>query len=228
MKKKLVFLLVLVACVVAAWHLFDLGRYLSFYYIQSKQAEWQLALEQHPLWVGVGFFLVYVLVTGLSIPGAAVMTLLAGSLFGLALGTLIVSFASTLGATLAFLLARFIGRDFVQKRFGDQLQTINRGVENEGGFYLFTLRLAPVFPFFLVNILMALTPIRLWSYVWISQVGMLAGTLVYVNAGTQLGQLDSMQGILSPALIASFVLLGLLPLVAKKIVEFLRAKRVHG
>lgn len=225
--KKLVVLVVLVAVVAVAWQAFDLGRYLSFYYIQSQQAEWQALLERHPLWVGVAFFAIYVLVTGLSIPGAAVMTLLAGSLFGVVLGTVLVSFASTLGATLAFLIARFIGRDFVQKRFGDQLQTINRGVENEGGFYLFTLRLAPVFPFFLVNILMALTPIRLWSYVWISQVGMLAGTIVYVNAGTQLAQLNSTDGILSPALIASFVLLGLLPLVAKKAVAFLRAKRVH-
>lgn len=225
--KKLVVVVMLVVVVAVAWQVFDLGRYLSFYYIQSQQAEWQALLERHPLWVGVAFFAIYVLVTGLSIPGAAVMTLLAGSLFGVVLGTVLVSFASTLGATLAFLIARFIGRDFVQQRFGDQLQTINRGVEIEGGFYLFTLRLAPVFPFFLVNILMALTPIRLWSYVWISQVGMLAGTIVYVNAGTQLAQLNSTDGILSPALIVSFVLLGLLPLVAKKAVAFLRAKRIH-
>ena len=151
------------------------------------------------------------------------MTLAAGALFGVVQGTLIASFASTIGASLAFLLARFVARDWVQNKFSDQLQAINRGVEEEGGFYLFSLRLIPAFPFFLINIVMALTPIRLWSFYWISQLGMLAGTVVYVNAGTQLSQLESLKGILSADLILSFIALGLLPLVAKKVIKIGRA-----
>lgn len=228
MAKKLVFLGVLVIAVVIAWTVFDLGQYLNLYYIQGHAPHWQAQLEQQPLLFGGIFFVVYVLVTGLSIPGAAVMTLLAGALFGVLWGTVLVSFASTLGATLAFLIARFVARDFVQQRFAGQLKTLNDGVEKEGGFYLFTLRLVPAFPFFLINIAMGLTPIKVWQFYWISQVGMLAGTVVYVNAGTQLAQLESMKGILSPALIGSFVALGLLPLVAKKTVGWLRTKRAHG
>lgn len=228
MIKKLVFLGVLVAVVVAAWYVFDLGQYLNLYYIQSRAPHWQAQLEQHPLLFAGIFFGVYVLVTGLSIPGAAVMTLLAGALFGVVWGTVLVSFASTIGATLAFLIARYVARDFVQQRFSEQLKTLNNGVKNEGGFYLFTLRLVPAFPFFLINIAMGLTPIGIWQFYWISQVGMLAGTIVYVNAGTQLAQLESMQGILSPTLIGSFVALGLLPLVAKKTVAWLRTKRAHA
>jgi uncharacterized membrane protein YdjX (TVP38/TMEM64 family) len=228
MAKKLVFLGVLVAVVLIAWNVFDLGQYLNFYYIQGHAPYWKAQLEQQPLLFGAIFFVVYVLVTGLSIPGAAVMTLLAGALFGVVWGTVLVSFASTLGATLAFLIARFVARDFVQQRFAEQLKTLNDGVEKEGGFYLFTLRLVPAFPFFLINIAMGLTPIKVWQFYWISQVGMLAGTIVYVNAGTQLAQLESMKGILSPALIGSFVALGLLPLVAKKTVAWLRTKRAHA
>jgi uncharacterized membrane protein YdjX (TVP38/TMEM64 family) len=222
---KLVVLLVLIAVVIGAWFVFDLGRYFTFYYIQSQQAAWEQSLHDHPLLVAAVFFAVYVLVTALSLPGAAVMTLAAGALFGVVYGTLMVSFASTIGATLAFLIARYIGRDWVQKRFAEQLKAINKGVQEEGGFYLFSLRLIPAFPFFLINIVMALTPIKVWSFYWISQLGMLAGTVVYVNAGTQLGQLESMKGILSLDLILSFVALGLLPLVAKKIINAIRARR---
>ena len=228
MRKKLILLGVLIVVVLAAWYMFDLGQYLNFYYIQSRQAEWQQQLQADPLLFAAGFFVIYVAVTGLSLPGAAVMTLLAGALFGVMWGTLLVSFASTIGATLAFVIARFFARDAIQQRFADQLKTINDGVAKEGGFYLFTLRLVPAFPFFLVNLVMALTPIGVWQYYWISQVGMLAGTVVYVNAGTQLSQLESMQGILSPALIGSFVALGLLPLVAKKSVGWIRTRRAHG
>jgi len=228
MLKKVLFLAVLVGAVALAWVVFDLGQYLNFYYIQSRAPHWQAQLEQQPLLFGGIFFAVYVLVTGLSIPGAAVMTLLAGALFGVVWGTVLVSFASTIGATLAFLIARFVARDFVQQRFAEQLKTLNAGIEKEGGFYLFTLRLVPAFPFFLINIAMGLTPIKVWQFYWISQLGMLAGTVVYVNAGTQLAQLESMQGILSPPLIASFVALGLLPLVAKKTVAWLRTKRAHA
>ncbi len=227
MMKKLLFLGILVAAVAIAWFVFDLGQFLNFSYIQSRQTEWQQQLAQRPLIFAASFVLIYVAVTALSLPGAAVMTLLAGALFGVLWGTVLVSFASTIGATLAFLIARFVARDAIQKRFAEQLKAINEGVEKEGGFYLFTLRLVPAFPFFLVNLVMALTPIGVWQYYWISQLGMLAGTIAYVNAGTQLSQLDSMQGILSPALIGSFVVLGLLPLVAKKAVTFLRTKRAH-
>lgn len=228
MLKKVLFLAVLVGAVALAWVVFDLGQYLNFYYIQSRAPHWQAQLDQQPLLFGGIFFAVYVLITGLSIPGAAVMTLLAGALFGVVWGTVLVSFASTLGATLAFLIARFVARDFVQQRFAEQLKTLNTGIEKEGGFYLFTLRLVPAFPFFLINIAMGLTPIKVWQFYWISQLGMLAGTVVYVNAGTQLAQLESMQGILSAPLIASFVALGLLPLVAKKTVAWLRTKRAHA
>lgn len=228
MAKKLIILGALVAVILIAWFVFDLGQYLNFYYIQSRQEYWKLQFEQNPLVFAGSFFAIYVAVTALSFPGAAVMTLLAGALFGVLWGTVLVSFASTIGATLAFLIARFIARDAIQQRFAEQLKTINQGVEKEGGFYLFTLRLVPAFPFFLVNLVMALTPIKVWQYFWISQVGMLAGTVVYVNAGTQLAQLDSMQGILSPALIGSFVALGLLPLVAKKTIGWIRTKRAHA
>lgn len=225
MRNKLIILGLLVMVAAAAWFLFDLNQYLSFQYLQSQQAAWQQALARNPLLVAAVFFAIYVLVTALSLPGAAVMTLAAGALFGLGYGTLLVSFASAIGATLAFLIARYIARDWVQQRFADQLKTINNGVEKEGGFYLFSLRLIPAFPFFLINIVMALTPIKAWPFYWISQLGMLPGTLVYVNAGTQLSQLESMQGILSPDLIFSFVALGLLPLVAKKVISAIRARR---
>ena len=225
MIKKVLLMMVLMAAVIAAWFLFDLNRYFSFYYIQSQQAAWQQALTDNPLLIAGIFFGVYVLVTALSLPGAAVMTLAGGGLFGLVWDTVLISFASTIGATLAFLLARFVARDWVQQRFSEQLQTINKGIEAEGGFYLFSLRLIPAFPFFLINIVMALTPIKVWQFYWISQVGMLAGTIVYVNAGTQLAQLESMEGILSPTLILSFVALGLLPLIAKKSIQFVRGRR---
>ena len=225
MRNKLIILGLLVMVAAAAWFLFDLNQYLSFQYLQSQQAAWQQALARNPLLVAAVFFAIYVLVTALSLPGAAVMTLAAGALFGLGYGTLLVSFASAIGATLAFLIARYLARDWVQQRFAEQLKTINNGVEKEGGFYLFSLRLIPAFPFFLINIAMALTPIKAWPFYWISQLGMLPGTLVYVNAGTQLSQLESMQGILSPDLILSFVALGLLPLVAKKVISAIRARR---
>jgi len=227
MVKKLIFLLVLIVVVAVAWFAFDLGQYLNFDYVKAQQAQWHEAYLQSPLLFILVYFVIYVVVTGLSVPGATVLTLLAGALFGVVMGTVIVSFASTMGATLAFLLSRFVARDLVQQRFSEQLKTINNGVEREGGFYLFTLRLLPVFPFFLINIVMGLTPLSLWQYYWISQVGMLAGTIVYVNAGTQLAQLQSVSGILSPTLILSFALLGIMPLLAKKTVSWLRTQRAH-
>jgi uncharacterized membrane protein YdjX (TVP38/TMEM64 family) len=166
----------------------------------------------------------YIVVTGLSLPGAAVMTLAGGALFGLAAGVVIISFASTIGATLACFLARFILRDFIERRFGDRLKTINEGMAREGAFYLFTLRLVPIFPFFVINLVMGLTRLRLRTFYWVSQVGMLAGTIVYVNAGQALGRIESLSGILSPRLIVSFVILGLFPLAAKKFLHLYRRR----
>jgi dihydrolipoamide dehydrogenase len=174
------------------------------------------------------FFVVYVAVTALSLPGAALMTLVAGAIFGLLWGTVIVSFASSIGATLAFLASRFLFRDAIQRRFGDKLRAINQGIEKEGAFYLFTLRLVPAFPFFVINLVMGLTPIPTRTFYWVSQVGMLLGTIVYVNAGTQIGQIESLRGILSPTLLISFALLGVFPLIAKKIVDAIKARKVYA
>jgi pyruvate/2-oxoglutarate dehydrogenase complex dihydrolipoamide dehydrogenase (E3) component/uncharacterized membrane protein YdjX (TVP38/TMEM64 family) len=224
-KLALLLLLVLLA---GAFFAFDLGRYLSLEYLKSQQVALDAYTRAHPVQATLAYFAVYVAVTGLSLPGAAVMTLAGGAIFGLAWGTVVVSFASTIGATLAFLAARFLLRDWVQRRFGARLGAINAGVERDGPFYLFTLRLVPVFPFFLINLAMALTPLRTRTFYWVSQLGMLAGTLVYVNAGTQLGRLESAAGILSPGLLLSFVLLGVFPLLARRVLAGIQARRVYA
>ena len=180
-----------------------------------------------PLTAALVFFVIYVVVTGLSLPGAAIMTLVGGAVFGLLWGTVIVSFASTIGATLAFLVARFLLRDTVQQRFGDNLKSVNAGVEKDGAFYLFALRLVPAFPFFVINLAMGLTPIRTAMFYIVSQIGMLPGTLVYVNAGTQLANVESLGDIASPSLLASFALLGIFPLIAKKVVEVVKARQAY-
>ena len=228
MNKKKLGLFVLIAALVVSYFLFDLGRFFSLDYFKGQHAAIEAYRAAHP-WATAGmFFAIYVAVTALSFPGAAVLTLVAGAIFGLLTGLVIVSFASSIGATLAFLASRFLLRDWVQQRFGDRLKAINAGVEKEGGFYLFTLRLVPAFPFFVINLLMGLTPIRVGTFYWVSQLGMLAGTIVYVNAGTQLGQIDSLAGILSPALLGSFVLLGIFPLIAKRIVAAVQARKVYA
>lgn len=226
MKKISVITMILAA--VAVYWFFNLGHYLTVDGI--KQAHLQLESWQQgaPLVAGLAFFCIYVAATSLSLPGATVLTLAAGALFGLVTGVLIASFASTIGATLAFLAARFILRDGVQNRFGDKLKTINKGVEREGAFYLFTLRLVPVFPFFLINLLMGLTPIPTRTFYLVSQIGMLAGTVVYVNAGTQLASINSLSGILSPNLLVSFAILGIFPLVARKLIDRMKRRRVYG
>ena len=224
-------LLVLVAAVLLAVAFFAFGghRYLTFESIKAQQAAIQDYYAGHPWQTAAGFFLIYIAVTALSLPGAAtVLTLAAGAIFGLVWGTVIVSFASSIGATLAYLASRFLFRDWVQQKFGKHLRTINEGVEREGGFYLFTLRLIPAVPFFVINLAMGLTPIRAWTFYWVSQLGMLAGTIVYVNAGTQLAEISSPAGILSPGLIGAFVLLGIFPLIAKKIVDVVKARRVYA
>ncbi|WP_290178990.1 bifunctional TVP38/TMEM64 family protein/FAD-dependent oxidoreductase [Psychrobacter sp. APC 3281] len=182
---------------------------------------------QSPLLIIGGFFLLYVVVTALSLPGAAILTLAAGALFGLVQGLLVASFASSIGATIAFLASRYLLRDTIKQRFPERLAAIDAGVEKEGGFYLFTLRLVPIFPFFLINLLMGVTSIKTWTYYWVSQIGMLAGTFVFVNAGTQLAQIDSLSGILSFNLIVSFALLGFFPLIAKGVLNMFKKRRVY-
>tara|TARA_R110001592_G_scaffold363341_1_gene684451 strand:+ start:76269 stop:78485 length:2217 start_codon:yes stop_codon:yes gene_type:complete len=225
---KKVILLTVIAAMVAGFFYFDLDHLLTLDGLKSGLAQFESWREVRPLIVGGAFLLLYVVVTALSLPGAAVMTLAAGALFGLMWGTVIVSFASSLGATLAFLVSRYLLSETVQKRFGDRLKPINEGIEKDGAFYLFTLRLVPIFPFFLINLLLGLTPIRAATFYWVSQIGMLAGTLVFVNAGTQLAQLDSLSGILSPSLLLSFALLGLFPFIAKKLLAVIKARRVYA
>ncbi|MBU0498448.1 MAG: FAD-dependent oxidoreductase [Gammaproteobacteria bacterium] len=225
--KRLLLLGILTALIVAFFAL-DLGRFLTLEALKSGQTEFVAWYDERPGLVLAGYFLIYVAVAALSLPGAAVMTLAGGALFGLVVGTLLVSFASSIGATLAFLVARFLLRDWVQGRFGNRLGAINAGMAKDGAFYLFTLRLVPAFPFFVINLLMGLTPIKTRTFYWVSQLGMLAGTLAYVNAGTQLAQINSLSGILSPSLIGSFALLGVFPLLAKRIVDAIQARKVYA
>ena len=220
----------LLLLLLAAWLFYqlDVGQALSLASLKARQAELEAWRQASPVGAALGFFLAYVAVTGLSLPGAAVMTLAAGAIFGLAWGTLIVSFASSLGATLAFLSSRWLLRDWVAARFGARLATLNEGMARDGGFYLFGLRLVPALPFFLINLGMGLSSIRVWTFYWVSQLGMLAGTLVYVNAGTRLASIDSLAGVGSPAILGSLALLGVFPLAAKKLIERLRARRVYA
>jgi pyruvate/2-oxoglutarate dehydrogenase complex dihydrolipoamide dehydrogenase (E3) component/uncharacterized membrane protein YdjX (TVP38/TMEM64 family) len=228
MRLRQIVLLLLLALAIGAFVALDLGRYLSFEQLKASQASFAQLHAEQPFTVAVVYFLVYVLATALSFPGATIITLAGGAVFGLWQGLLIVSFASTLGATLAFLASRFLLRDWVEAKFGQRLADINAGVNREGGFYLFTLRLIPVVPFFLINLLMGLTRMKAWTFYWVSQIGMLAGTAVYVNAGTQLVQLDSVKGILSPAILGSFVLLGIFPLIARRIVAAVQKRKVYA
>lgn len=224
MIKKATLVLVLLGAIVA-YFVFDLGQILSLENFKASQADIVAAKDANPVLYISGFFLLYVAVTGLSIPGAAIMTLIAGALFGVLIGTIIVSFASTLGATLAFLSARFVLRDWVQGKFGERLRAIDEGLEKDGAFYLFTLRLIPVFPFFVINLLMGLTRIKTRTFFWVSQLGMLPATIVFVNAGTQMSRIESTAGLLSPTLIASFVALALFPWAAKAIVALVMRSR---
>lgn len=224
--KKLA-ILALIAIAITLFFVFDLGQYLSLSYLKDSQAEFRELFDARPWLTAGAFFALYVAVTALSLPGAAIMTLAAGALFGLGWGLLLVSFASSIGATLAFLVARFVLRDAIKARFAQRLKAIDRGVERDGAFYLFALRLVPAFPFFVINLVMGLTAMRTLTFYLVSQVGMLPGTFVYVNAGTQIGQIDSLGGLLSPGLIGSFVLLGLFPLIARKLLDAYKARRVY-
>lgn len=223
MKKAILALLLIGA--IAAYFIFDLGQILSLENFKASQAEIVAAKDANPALYKAGFFALYVAVTGLSIPGAAIMSLVAGALFGVVIGTVIVSFASTMGATLAFLSARYLLRDWVQARFGERLRAIDDGLEKDGAFYLFTLRLIPIFPFFVINLVMGLTRIKTPTFFWVSQLGMLPATIVFVNAGTQISRIESTAGLLSPTLIASFVALAFFPWVAKGIVALVKRSR---
>ncbi len=220
--------LLLLAAALIAFFASGAHRYLSFERLKAEQAHLEAWYRAHPVGMAAGFFALYVAVTGLSIPGAVVLTLVGGALFGLVRGTVLVSFASALGATIAFLVSRFVLRDWVRGRYRAQLAPIDRGVQKEGAFYLFTLRLIPAVPFFLINLAMGVTAMRPWTFYWVSQLGMLAGTLVYVNAGTHLAAVTTPQDILSPGLITALVLLGVFPLAAKKTIDAARARRVYA
>jgi len=226
--KTRIALLALLIIAVAGFFIADLDHYFSLAGARALQGEVLVWRTEQPILLAAIMFVVYVAIAALSLPGAAVMTLLVGASFGLGWGLLIVSFASSIGATLAFLMTRYILRDSVQARFGERLQTINAGVERDGMFYLFSLRLVPVFPFFLINMLMGLTPLKTRQFYWVSQLGMLPGTVIFVNAGSQLSELNSLSGILSPALLASFVLLGIFPFIAKWLLAGIKARRVYG
>lgn len=225
--KKLSLLLVIVA-LLTSWFVFDLGQYLSLEYLKEQRESFQNLTAANPILVLGGFFLLYVIVTAVSLPGASIMTLAGAALFGFWPALLLVSFASSIGATLAFLASRFLFQDIVQSHFSDRLTKINAGVEKDGAYYLFTLRLIPVFPFFVINLVMGLTRLRTWTFYWISQVGMLAGTAVYVYAGTQLGEIESLSGLKSADLIGAFVLLGLFPWLAKGMIALIQARKVYA
>lgn len=225
-RSRLVLILAVIAAVIAFFAL-DLGRFFSLEYLKSQQAAIDSFYQANPLGTALGFLAVYIAVTALSLPGAAILTLAAGAVFGLLIGTVLASIASTVGATLAFLIARFALRDMVQNKYGQRLKAINQGVEKDGAFYLFGLRLVPAFPFFVINLAMGLTPMKTITFAAVSWIGMLAGTIVFVNAGTQIAQIETLSGILSPGLIGSFVLLGIFPIIAKKVLGFFKARRVY-
>ena len=224
---KKISLLLIAAIAIGLFFHFDVHQLLTLDGLKGSMEQFSQWREESPLLVIGGFFLLYVLVTALSLPGAAILTLAAGALFGLFEGLLVASFASTIGATLAFLVSRYLLRDTIKQRFPERLQAIDEGVEKDGGFYLFTLRLVPVFPFFLINLLMGVTSIKSWTFYWVSQLGMIAGTFVFVNAGTQLAQIESLSGILSFNLILSFALLGIFPFIAKGILNMLNKRKVY-
>jgi pyruvate/2-oxoglutarate dehydrogenase complex dihydrolipoamide dehydrogenase (E3) component/uncharacterized membrane protein YdjX (TVP38/TMEM64 family) len=225
---KRVLVLLGVAAAIAASFALGLDNLLTLDSIKREQVEFQALRTASPVAVAAAFFALYTLVTAVSLPGAALMTLAAGALFGVLEGTLLVSFASSIGATLAFLTSRYLFKDRVQARFGARLKAINDGVSKDGAFYLFTLRLVPAVPFFLINLLMGLTPIRARTFYWVSQVGMFPGTLVYVNAGTRLAEIESLRDVSSPELLASLIALGLFPWLIRGLLGWIKARKVYG
>ena len=223
---KKAFVILGIVLFVVIFKITNLGEYLTLSYIKESQLQFASIYANHEFLVLGIYMLIYILVTALSLPGATVLTLFGGALFGLTVGFIAVSFASTIGATLAAFVSRFLLREWVQGKFGDKLKMINEGVDEEGPFYLFTLRLIPVFPFFVINLAMGLTKMSLVTFFWVSQIGMVPGTLVYVNAGKELAKIESLSGILSPSLIIAFVLLGVIPLAIKKLLSFYKSRRI--
>lgn len=223
--KKKILIVAVVITLILTFKLLNLGQYLNLSYLKQSQETFQHYYQQHQLLTILSYMVMYITATALSLPGATILTLAGGALFGLVTGTIIISFASTIGATLACIVSRYLLQDWVQKKFGDKLEKINQGMEQEGAFYLFTLRLVPVFPFFIINLVMGLTKLPIKTYYWVSQLGMFPATVVYVNAGRELAKIDSLSGILSPGLLISFVLLGIFPLAAKKIIGRIRSAR---
>ena len=222
---KKIILLGLLGIIVLIFFHFELEQYLTLEYIKTQQQSIDRYYAENSVITLVGFFVLYVVVTGLSLPGATVLTLAGGAVFGLATALILISFASTIGASIAFLVSRYLFRDAVQNRFGTSLKAINDGIDKDGPFYLFALRLVPAFPFFVINLVMGLTSLRLWTFYWVSQLGMFAGTVVYVNAGTQLAQIESASGIFSGEILLSFLLLAMLPFIGRKIIMLLANRK---
>ena len=219
-------LLGIIAAAIGAFFFFDLRQWLTLDQLKSQQAALEAYRGEHPILVAALYISTYIVVAALSLPGAAIMTLSGGAIFGVFWGTLFANISASIGATLAFLIARFVIGDWIQTKFGDRIESINKGIEQDGAFYLFSLRLVPLFPFFIINVVMGLTKIKTITFLWVSSVGMIAGAAVYANAGTQLAKLDSLSGIASPGLLLSFVLLGLFPLIARKSLAFIKTKRL--
>jgi len=225
MNKKKLALVTLFIIAIGLFFMLDLGQYLNLAYVKSKQEVINNYYVLNPVKTGLIFFISYILITGISLPGAGIMTLAGGAIFGVVWGTILVSFGSVFGATMAFLIARYLFHDYIQHRFSHRLERINKGIREEGDLYLFTIRVVPIFPFFIVNTLMALTPIKTLNFAVVSQIGMLVPTIIFVNAGTQLARIESPSDVLSLELLLSFALLGLFPLVAKKILIYIRKKK---
>jgi len=221
MKTKII-LVAIIAAIFASFFIFDLQQYFSLEFLKSQKDALNALYAEKPISVAGAFFLTYVLFAALALPAATILTLAGGAIFGFWTGLLLVSFSSTIGATLAFIFTRFLFHDAIQAKFGDRLQAMNEGIEKEGAFYVFGMRLVPIFPFVMIK---ALTKLKTWTFYWASQIGMLAGTAVYVNAGTQIAQIDSLAGIANPKLIGSFVLLGVFPIIAKKTLNFIKSRK---
>ena len=222
--KQIVLISILIT-VVLLFFVFDLQQYLTLEYLRSSRSLFLEYYQENPLLTIALYMLVYIGSTAFSLPGAAVLTIAAGAFFGTLWGTVIVSFSSTIGATCAMLISRTLLREYIQNRFREQVHVINDGIEKEGAYYLFTLRLVPVVPFFVINAAMGLTHLKAFTFAWVSQIGMLAGTFVYVNAGSELGKIESLQDVLSPRLLLSFTLLGILPISLKKLLSFIESRR---
>ena len=221
---RILIALTILTCIIL-FFLFDLHHYFTLENLREFKDKFAAYNARHPVLTVSIYMIIYIVMAALSLPGAAILTLAAGTIFGLIVGTIVVSFASTIGATIAMLVARTLLRNYVQKKFKNQIQTINEKIEKEGAFYLFALRLVPAFPFFVINLVMGLMPMRVFTFAWVSQIGMLAGTIVYVNAGSELAKVNSLEDIVSPGLLISFALLGILPLLLKKVVGIISRKR---